>query len=264
MIDKRATRLFLFSLLAVLWIPAAAEEEDGLAKEWKLISDRNGIQVYSRHTDNSRLKTFKGVTEVSYDDEYTAIALFNDYDAYPKWLHLIDGAAEINREGALDRNLRLTTHLPWPVADREAVVRSNVVMKTTPEEETLTVYIENRPDLIPENSDYVRFPEIQGFLRAKRLPDNRAEVTYQVVLDPGGYVPAWLVNILMRDAPYFTLEKVRRIIKRPEYIGHYYDYIDLRGPGRPEGLEPVKSYLYGNPPDEPSEGSLLPQSRSPE
>ena len=257
MTDCRYLNRLLVVILAL--VSGQASADDGLAKEWKLISDRNGIQVYSRHTDNSRLKTFKGVTEVSYDDEYTAIALFNDYDAYPKWLHLIDGAEEISRAGPLDRNLRMTTHLPWPVADREAVVRSWIDMKVTPEEELFTVHIDNRPDLIPEHDDYVRFPEIQGFLQARRLPDNRAEVTYQVVLDPGGYVPAWLVNILMRDAPYFTLEKVRRIIKRPEYIGHFYDYIDMRGPGRPDHLPPVKSYLYGNPPDAPFTGVLLPK-----
>lgn len=247
------------ALLALALAPAAAGNDDGgLEKEWKLISDRNDIQVYSRHTDNSRLKTFKGVTEVSYDDEYTAIALYNDYESYPKWLHLIDGATEISRDGPLDRNLRFTTHLPWPLADREAVARTRIKMKVTPEEESFTVFIENRPDLIPETKDYIRFPEIQGFIRARRLPDNRAEVTYQVVLDPGGYIPAWLANILMRDAPYFTLEKIRRIIRRPEYIGHFYDYIDLRGEGRPAEAGEAVSYMYDNPPDQPLEGVVTP------
>lgn len=245
-------------LLFCLSISAIAED-GGLEEEWKLISDRNGIQVFSRHNDNSRLKTFRGVTEVSYDDEYTAIALYNDYDAYPRWLHLIDGAEELSRVGPLDRNLRMTTHLPWPVADREAVVNSRVEMEIRPELESLTVYITNRPDVMVGSEDYIRFPEIEGFLRARRLPNNRAEITYQIVLDPGGYIPAWLANILMRDAPYFTLEKVRRIIQRPEYIGHFYDYIDLRGEGRPDNLAPAMSYIYGAPPAEPFQGLSTPR-----
>jgi hypothetical protein len=43
------------------------------------------------------------------------------------------------------------------------------------------------------------------------------EVTYELVLDPGGYIPAWIANIVLKDTPYFTLERLRRVVERPEY-----------------------------------------------
>ncbi len=93
----------------------------------------------------------------------------------------------------------------------------------------------NQPDALPPNNDYIRFPEMWGKLGFIRLGDDQVEMTYELILDPGGYIPAWIANILLRDAPYFTLERLRRIILKPEYQNQYYDYLDLlRGPGRPD------------------------------
>lgn len=243
----RTRALILLVLLSPALLFASQESEQG----WKLVSDRNDIKVYMKHTDDSRLKTFKGVTRVKQSDEYSAVALLEDYDNYPAWLHLIDSATEIKRNTPLRRWVRFTTQLPWPLRDREAVVEARVVHTVTPDEESMAAVIVNAPDALPENDDYIRFPEIEGFIKATRLGDDEAEVVYQIVLDPGGYIPAWLVNILMRDAPYFTLEKLRRIIKRDEYANQFFDWLDMRGPGRPEGNPPAPTYIYGTPPEEP-------------
>jgi hypothetical protein len=232
---------------------ADAPLDTDLDPDWKLISDRSDIQVYMRHREESRLKTFRGVTRMELADEYALSGVLNDYENIPKWLHFVDDASEISRDGPLLRNLRFGTHLPWPLADREAVLQIDVQEKITPEEEAVTMVLTNRPELIPPNPEYVRFPEMLGVFKMRRLGNDQVEVTYELVLDPGGYIPAWLVNLLMRDAPYFTLERLRRIIRNPEYQNLYHDYLELRGPGRPGSLPPPRSYLYGNPPASPIE-----------
>src|SRR5690606_39498819 len=118
-----------------------------------------------------------------------------------------------------------------PLANREAVLRADVREVRSQDEQRVEVLLSNAPDRLPPNEDYIRFPEMQGIFGARDLGNDTVEITYQLVLDPGGYIPAWLANILLRDAPYFTLDRLRRIVKRPEYQGHYYDYIHLKGPG---------------------------------
>ena len=149
------------------------------------------------------------------------------------------------------RRLRFTTQLPWPLNDREAVLEARVEQTISPELEGITVYLNNRPNLLPANDRYVRFPEMEGIFQITRVADDEAEVVYQLVLDPGGYIPAWLANVLLRDAPYFTLERLRRIIALQEYQNRFFDYLELRGPGRPANLKPARSYIYGNPPAMP-------------
>ncbi|EKF75733.1 hypothetical protein A11A3_02652 [Alcanivorax hongdengensis A-11-3] len=228
--ERSILSVFLVLLLAISAQTRAADED------WKLVSDRNGIQVYMKHNDNSRLKTFRGVTRFELKDEYSLVALLNDYPSYPKWLHFVDSAEEFRRTSPLKRWLRFTTQLPWPLADREAVLEADVkVIDDGKKNQQVVVNLINQPDQLPPNNDYIRFPEMHGILGFKRLGDDQVEMTYELILDPGGYIPAWIANILLRDAPYFTLERLRRIVHKPEYQNHYYDYLDmLHGPGRPD------------------------------
>lgn len=217
--------------LLLLAFQAGADPADA----WQLVSNRNGIQVYMRDHDQGPLKTFRGVTHFQLRDEYSMVALLNDYDAYPDWLHFVDSARELGKHGPLVRDLRFTTLLPWPLSDREAVLESRVSQQPGPNGGRVTVELSNRPDLLPPDPHYIRFPALTGKLEFRRLGhDQEVEVTYQLELDPGGYIPNWLTNILLRDAPYFTLERLRRVVHRPEYQGHYYDFLDLHGPGRPD------------------------------
>lgn len=232
---ERFAIAWLALLLALSCLPAHAEDDN----DWKLVSERNGIQVYMKHRDESRLKTFRGTTRFTLKDEYALVALMNDYASYPKWLHFIDSAEEFDRQGPLDRSLRFTTQLPWPLADREAVLRAKVHQTLNDEEESVMIELINRPDALPPNNDYIRFPEMWGKLGFTRIGNDEVEMVYEIILDPGGYIPAWIANILLRDAPYFTLERLRRIVMKPEYQNRYYDYLDLRGPGRPESAAPL-------------------------
>ena len=225
----------LFSAFSPAWSAPASSNED---PDWTLVSDRNDIQVYMKHRDESRLKTFRGITRFTLNDEYSLVALLNDYPSFPKWLHFVDSAEEFGRTSPLDRQLRFTTQLPWPLADREAVLRAKVTQTLNTEQESVMITLINQPDALPPNNNYIRFPEMTGLLGFTRLGNHEVEMTYELILDPGGYIPAWIANILLRDAPYFTLERLRRIVNKPEYQNHYYDYIDLHGPGRPQDASP--------------------------
>lgn len=248
------------SLLSAGMVQAADEVADtGLDPQWRLVSDRDGIKIYTRHQDDYRLKTFRGSTVLDLPDEYALAAAINDYEQIPRWLHLVDGVTEIRRDGPLVRYMHLTTAAPWPLMDRDAVVRVTVPQRLTPKEESVTLLFENMPNLIPQDPSYVRFPELDAKLKLRRLGGNKVELTYEVVLDPGGYIPAWLVNILAKDVPYFTLKKLRVWVQRSEYQGKFYDYLELRGPGRPADLMPPRSYIYGFPPNQPF--PAVPQAR---
>lgn len=234
-------------ILSVVWLclalatPSHGQSPlDDLDDSWRLVSDRNDIRVYMRHRDHSQLKTFRGVTQFELADAHALAAVLNDYDTYPRWLHFVNHAEEIRRDSELLRYLRFTTLLPWPLANREAVLKAEVLPFLEAPEPYLEVHLTNAPDQLPLNDRYLRFPEMEGLFGVRDMGENQLEITYQLVLDPGGYIPAWLANILLRDAPYFTLERLRRIVHRPEYRGHYYPYSDLHGDGPPadDGTDP--------------------------
>lgn len=214
---------------------------------WRLVKERNGISVYSRHTDQSRIKTFRAVMRMPVRDEYAMLAMFDHYDGYPQWQYMISSAREARRSGPDLRIIHMTTDLPWPVADRDFVAEFRVLQKLTRAEESITFQFKARPDQLPVQDGYVRVRELTGYLKAKRLAADEMEISYEAHFDPAGYIPAWIINVIAADMPYFTLLKAREYIQRPEVAGTYSPYAELRG-NRPAGRQPARSFVYGYPP----------------
>lgn len=243
-----------FGLAALLLAFAAegAQAQSTLAPpDWKQVNERDGIKTFVRHNERSKLKAFKGVVRMKIPDEYRLVTVLNDYDSYPKWLYLFDGAREVKRDGPLHRFLYLTTDMPWPAANRDMGVELTVRQAITPRDESIVIDIRNKDDLVPRTKGYVRVKKIIGTLTFQRMGSDELDVTFEALVDPAGRLPMWLVNVMASDIPYYTLSALRRLMLSPEWLPQYVDYLELRGPSRPADLPPARSYLYNNPPAAP-------------
>ncbi|MFZ5756304.1 MAG: START domain-containing protein [Pseudomonadota bacterium] len=202
--------------LGLLMFCTAALANTPPGSNWRLVADKNGIQVYMQHADDARIKTFRGVTRFKVDSLHTISGVLNDTPNMPRWMHFISHAKELRRTDYLNREYQFLTSLPWPLQDREALVQ--LLVRQDPNTKAVTVHVVNKPDLLPPNDEYVRIPQMQGrFAFAPTGNGHEVEVTYELIMDPGGYIPAWIANIVLKDVPYFTLEKLRRVVERPEY-----------------------------------------------
>lgn len=56
-----------------------------LADEWKLRKDKNGIKVFTRDVEGSKFKEFKAIVEIK-TSMSTILSVFDDVDAYDKWI----------------------------------------------------------------------------------------------------------------------------------------------------------------------------------
>lgn len=66
------------------------------------------------------------------------------------------------------------------------------------------------PDRVPPNSDAVRMRLLRGNWRIEPLDGARSRVNYQVMADPGGSIPAWLVRRGALNALPDVIERVRQ------------------------------------------------------
>ena len=94
------SRPFLAVLLLSLAAPLVAQERD-----WKLITDKDGIQVYRAHTDDSPIKTFRGETDVALEDFRSIATIMDDYAFVASWLHMISDIEGIRRPSPYDRTV---------------------------------------------------------------------------------------------------------------------------------------------------------------
>lgn len=187
------------------------------ASSWRLVSDKSGIQVYTKHEDTSRIKTFRGVTRFRMDKLNVLSGVLNDTPNMPRWMHFVSKTKEIRRSDYLNREYQFLTSLPWPLADREAIVR--LLIRQPPEANGgVIIYVRSAPELLPPDKNYIRINQMDGIFSIVPTGNpQEIQVTYELIMDPGGYIPAWAANIVLKDIPHFTLERLRRIINRPEY-----------------------------------------------
>lgn len=192
------------------------------SSKWVLVTDRDDIQVYRQDDDSSRLKTFRGVGVVPVTDFNAIGALMDDYDAVASFMHMVSEIRDLHRASPYQRDVYVTTRLPWPVKDRDAPLR--VTFYQEPGSYDLVMPFSLNPLVFPEQPDYVRMPQMEGYYRFEPLSPGEVKVTIEVILDPGGAVPAWLANIILRDIPYFSLRRLRRVVNQPRFQGISHGY----------------------------------------
>jgi hypothetical protein len=196
----------------------SAEEEsiEGMFKyEWRLVRDLNGIQVYMKHRDDSRIKSFQGKTTMKAPDPYALAAVIEDFDAAPEWMHMVSKVSEIKRHSDDKRDVRLETRLPWPVNNRDGVVNALVIQN--PENYDIEIHMIQDNGLLPEYPGYVRMPEIHGVIRARMLSNQQMSFEMEFLMDPGGYVPPWISNVILKDISYHSLKKLKGMLLKEKY-----------------------------------------------
>jgi ribosome-associated toxin RatA of RatAB toxin-antitoxin module len=181
---------------------------------WELARDKNGIKVYTHSIDGSSFKAYRGVMEVS-ASLASLIALVDDISACPDWIHTCKEGRLLQRMSSEETYTYTVNQAPWPVQDRDAVVRNTRVRD--PDNQSVTITITGVPDYIPREKGLVRVKMIQGFWRFIPVENNRVQVLYQVHNDPGGNLPSWLVNSVVVSQPYRTLLNMKEMLTLPKY-----------------------------------------------
>lgn len=193
-----------FLMLVMANVAVASESPD-----MKLVLNKNGIKVWAYRVSNSPLYGFKAVTTVK-SSLAGVVALVADTDAAPRWLYRTSEVEALKRD---DQNMtftvRVVTDFPWPFKDREAVVAG----KISQDPNNLSVRVDsNSVGSYPLHEGYLRMPEVQGSWIFKPIGQGQVEITMTGHADPGGYLPASLINLLIQEHPYNSLLGLREII----------------------------------------------------
>lgn len=205
----------MWVLLATVVLFARTVEAE--ERDWRLVTDRDGVLVYMSHNDDSSIKTFRGEAVIPMSDFRAIGNQVEDYEFVASWMHMISSISELSRESGVERKIWVTTRLPWPVSNRDAALDLHI----TQEADTGTVLVayEANDSLLEPQAGYVRMPALKGMLRFTPMEPGEVHLTFEVVLDPGGYIPAWIANLILRDIPYFSLRRFQRVSDQERFQG---------------------------------------------
>jgi hypothetical protein len=179
LLRRRSSRGAL--LLLWLLLPASA-----FGADWELRAEEDGIRVYTRPVPGSPVAAMRA--------EITILAP-------------VDALLGVLMSQQADVQLRyVVTAAPWPVDSRDAIYRYRVSRDANAGSATIRVDV--APDAHPRQEGYVRVLEAEG--RWRLVPaEDATKVTWEMHLDPGGSLPAWLVNRRLVETPLGALRGLR-------------------------------------------------------
>ncbi len=185
-------------------------------KRWKLVTDKNGVQVFTRPVPGSDFDEFMGVTVMNARIEELA-ELLRDIPAVPRWMHNCKEAKILKRITDNEMILYNVTDVPWPLDDRYVIVRSTAEKNF--QKGRVIVHLDHLADYpYRAPAGYVRMRSLKAKFIMDFIDRERTKVTYTVKAVPGGSLPASLANIASKELPYRTLLKMKKFVKRDKYV----------------------------------------------
>lgn len=176
----------------------------GLADDggWTLVEKKRGITVSRRVQPGCDLPSFRGQGRVQ-GNVVQLLAVMLDYDHVGSWAHGVSVSKPLKRIDERTHLLYLQSDLPWPVRDRDMVVRSQVEVLKPGEEFRITLRCV--PDARAEESGTIRVKSCFSTFHLRRVDANSTDVDYVMSLDPAGHLPGWATEIVAKSTPYKTL-----------------------------------------------------------
>lgn len=192
------------------------------SNDWELKKFENGISVYTRYSESSDYKELKAVFQLK-TSQSSVIALLNDVESYPQWVYRC-GTSKILKKDSEKHLIRYQTIVaPWPVDNRDVVVEVNSYQ----DEKTKVVYqkVKALPDYSPELKNHVRIRDFRAVWTLKPLKNGIIEIEYELLVNPAGAIPAWIVNMAMVDGPYETSINMKKRLLNEKYQKANFDFI---------------------------------------
>jgi hypothetical protein len=176
------------------------------AEDWTFLYKEDGIEVF---TDHASPPTFRAEGPLNVDI-VDILAVFADIPRRSEWVrNLKESRAIVDTE---DYVLVYSHYnLPWPASDRDSLIESSFKRDYANSELTISFKAIESTE-VPVEKGRVRVPKADGTLFLKILKKGETFVRYEVQLDPGGWLPQWICNFFVKDAPIDMLKAMRRRI----------------------------------------------------
>lgn len=198
-------KIAIFSLLAIMILGGFREKNRGQVDGWVLEREKKGIKIFTKKGKWGKLRDSKAIMVVSAKPE-EMLKLLSDFDNYPNWMPKCKKAKVIARLSANEFIGQIVFNAPWPVADRDCVVRVKINREPNG---VITMSQTSEPKYIKEEEGVVRIQQMVGVW--KLVPKgNGTEVTNEYASNPGGSIPDWLINTQSVDAPLETFESIQQ------------------------------------------------------
>ncbi len=178
-------------------------------EKWQLVKDEDGIKVYTRRLDNEKFKEVKANFELKGSADQL-IGILQNVSHQKDWSFGTKRAYLISRKNKDTITYYSEISLPWPLSNRDLVIQLSFRKDTI--NKILHIQAKSIPGILPDKPSLVRVPYSLATWVVNILPDKQLKVQYTFSTNPGGILPAWLVNYAASVGPYNSFHKLKNVI----------------------------------------------------
>lgn len=180
---------------------------------WSLQIDKHAMQIYTRDWPGSHFVAIKAVQTI---DAPLAqiVAHYSHVAAFPEWVKDMAEAREITPfDDQQKRLVYMRMDMPWPLQDRDIVAGQHFTQD--PENKIVRIREWHEGDALPRVEDVVRVPKTNMELLLIPLNADQTQFIFQGHNEPGGHIPAFLVNWMVEDIFYSSMLNMRQRFETP-------------------------------------------------
>lgn len=212
------SKLIFILIISLLTSSLSAQFGEG----WEYKKETDGVKVWTRTPDNSNFKEV--LVKTSYEATLsTLVSVGMDISAYDRWVYSTKQAKLLEVVSDTEVIYYSESEIPWPFENRDIVLRSTV--EQDPETKIVNIYSKQVFDYMEKKDGIVRVPELIAQWILTPQEDGSIEALYYIKTDPGGNVPAWLMNLFVDRGPVESFGGLRKLSLEEPYKSMKLEYI---------------------------------------
>ena len=208
---------FLLLLVFAISISISAQEK------WKLERSCEGINIYSGNIAGSDFKSFKAQMVIK-GSVHAFIAVLQDINNMPAWGYNMKNTKLLEKNGDTLQIYYAEVSAPFPFDNRDGIYLNKFTWDSKSSQ--LFVGIELLPDYLKTKNKIVRLKG-KGYWTVRVLKNDMLDITFVMQVDPGGNIPAWMVNIMVDTTPFSTMKEIRKVMSESKYQNRRFGFIKM-------------------------------------
>ncbi len=195
-----ALKFLIVNLSLFLFYPAE--------NEWELSLEKDDISIFTREVEFSNFDEFLAEAKMTGTiNDFKKIII--DIEHYYDWVPDCKSIEILENPNPGNITYHMKLKVPFPFAKRDIV--QQIILNET--ENKLEVLIQNHPNKVKREKKYVRMLQAHGKWTIQEISKTEILIRFQYFADPGGDIPAWLVNSFIVKNPHLSLVNMRKLME---------------------------------------------------
>jgi len=185
----------------------------GLGNEWRLVKNdsRKNIKAWDKRDDGKKYRSFKLDMIIDAPLETVARAYF-DIEYYPRWFWEVQEGKILKKVSDTEFYYYVVHRAPVGLPPRDVIIHAKIEPWTKARGYAL-FKLDAKPEYLPLREGHVRMQAEDMVIKWTPQPDGTTREEAEGYIDPGGNIPVWAINAVQRQAPYYTVLGLQRVVQ---------------------------------------------------